>query len=121
MEHNRRKCKDVYDRTPNLFTKQEWDRLLSVSCNVAKSKAPESLGVLNQNIGQYLSTTGQYEMPVVVRAISCLAPKDIVALYHRQTDAMLRALFLIFIQKTKSLRAHGHSHVSLLVKLLAIQ
>ena len=47
MEHNRRKCKDVYDRTPNLFTKQEWDRLLSVSCNVAKSKAPESLGVLN--------------------------------------------------------------------------
>ena len=46
MEHNRRKCKDVYDRTPNLFTKQEWDRLLSVSCNVAKSKAPESLGVL---------------------------------------------------------------------------
>lgn len=22
MEHNRRKCKDVYDRTPNLFTKQ---------------------------------------------------------------------------------------------------
>ena len=37
MEHNRRKCKDVYDRTPNLFTKQEWDRLLSVSCNVAKS------------------------------------------------------------------------------------
>lgn len=81
MKHNRRKCKDVYDRTPNLFTKQEWDRLLSVSCNVAKSKAPESLGVLNQNIGQYLSTTGQYEMPVV-RAISCLAPKDIVALYH---------------------------------------
>lgn len=73
--------KVVDDGTPNLFNEQEWDRLISVTCQIAKSKDPESLGVLNQGICQYLSTTGQYEMPVV-RAINCSAPKDIVALYH---------------------------------------
>ena len=73
--------KVVDDGTPNLFNEQEWDRLISVTCQIAKSKDPESLGVLNQGICQYLDTTGQYEMPVV-RAINCSAPKDIVALYH---------------------------------------
>lgn len=72
---------DAYDRTPNLFAKQDWDKLISVSCQVAKTEAPPSLGVLNKNICQYLDTTGQYEMPVV-RAINCSIPKDIVALYH---------------------------------------
>ena len=72
---------DVYDRTPNLFTKQDWDKLITVSQQIAGSKAPTSLGVLNKKICQYLHMTGQYEMPVV-RAINCSVPKDIVALYH---------------------------------------
>ena len=74
-------CKDVYDRTPNLFTKQELDKLISVSCEISKSKDPTSLGVLNQGICQYLDMTGNYEMPRV-RPINCSVPKDIVALYH---------------------------------------
>ncbi len=79
--YNKTICKDVYYRTPDLFNKKERNRLISASCQIPKSKDHESLGVLNQGIGQCLCTTGQYEMPVV-RAISCSAPKDIVALYH---------------------------------------
>lgn len=73
--------KHFYNRTSHLFTKQDWDALITVSRQIAKSEVPTSLGVLNKNICQYLGTTGQYEMPVV-RAINCSIPKDIVALYH---------------------------------------
>ncbi len=75
------KCKIFNDRTPNLFNKQDWDNLITVSYQIAKAKAPTSLGVLNQGICQYLDMTGEYEMPIV-KAINCLIPKEIVALYH---------------------------------------
>lgn len=73
--------KDVYDRTPKLFNEEEWNRLISVSRQIAESKEPEFSGVLNQCICQCLSTTGRYEMPVV-KAINCSIPNDIVALYR---------------------------------------
>ncbi len=73
--------KTVRVGTGNLFDEQEWNRLIVSSCQIAESKEPTSLGVLNQSICQHLAMTGQYEMPVV-RAINCSAPKEMVALYH---------------------------------------
>ena len=81
MEHKIRKRKANDDRTAILFTKQDWDKLITVSHQIVSSKTPTSLGVLNKKICQYLNMTGQYEMPVV-RAINCSIPRDIVALYH---------------------------------------
>lgn len=74
-------CKAVQTEPASLFDRQEWDSLITTSCQIAESKDPSSLGVLNQGVCQYLTLTGAYEMPVV-RAINCPAPKEIVALYH---------------------------------------
>lgn len=74
-------CKAVHAESASLFDRQEWDNLVTTSCQIAESKDPMSLGVLNQGICQYLNLTGQYEMPVV-KSINCPAPKEMVALYH---------------------------------------
>ena len=58
MEHKIRKRKANDDRTAILFTKQDWDKLITVSHQIVSSKTPTSLGVLNKKICQYLNMTG---------------------------------------------------------------